>query len=439
MISLEKQFTPDPLYGNIEVPTWFLEIEKFPSIRRMMFIRQLGLKAYIDFPCAIHTRYSHSLGVMELSRRLVNLLEEKQKRRNMNNTQENLRSNLNNLMAAGVLHDIGHGPFSHVLDFPIHKICGKNHEELSIAIIRKDMKCLENHGITLNIVEAIIRGIHDHQFIHQIINGPIDADKLDYLLRDSYHVGLKYSFDVNYFVNNYAILGNDKDLKTCILGLDYNIKAITTYELFVVIWKSMYDLVYFSDSTRIAESMLEKSILLAIEQDKNFKKFFDDLNLYISLNDEGLLKELESIKGQVCNIISNIKDKNLYILYAKEILTSENLKFNIDFLNQVTLSNKEQISNLSDKLSIQICENFEVDKYRIICDILKTRTPKDVCVDNYSPEGEPYSIRDYSDIIPAIRPKIYAQFYIDPPLTGEINRKALIDSFYEQVRGWKSE
>jgi len=128
---------PDPIQGSIELPLWLISIIEEPTIRRMLFIRQLGLKAYIDFPGAIHTRYSHSLGTMQLAHRLVSMLSKKMQDKGNKIIAANLRANENNLMAAGFLHDIGHGPFSHVLDFVMKKVYAKTHEELSEIFINQ--------------------------------------------------------------------------------------------------------------------------------------------------------------------------------------------------------------------------------------------------------------------------------------------------------------
>ncbi len=126
-----RHVTLDPIHGRIEIPSWLTRIDRNPSVRRMMFIRQLGLKAYIDFPGAIHTRYLHGLGAMHLAGKISDLLAEKEKEKGHTSTAENLRDSKNTLMAAGFLHDIGHGPFSHAVDHAMHTISGRSHEDLA--------------------------------------------------------------------------------------------------------------------------------------------------------------------------------------------------------------------------------------------------------------------------------------------------------------------
>jgi len=231
----------DPIYGNIPLPRWLIEINDREEIRRMIFIRQLGLKASISFPGAIHTRYSHSLGSMHLAGKIARMLSEKAANSGKSNTAQSLRENENTIMAAAFLHDIGHGPFSHVLDYPLKAIAKKTHEDIASEIIKSRFKSdLEKHSIPVDFVTQIIQNGRSpkYQFICGIVNGPLDADKIDYILRDSYHVGLKYSFDANVFTNEFVVLGDDDDLSACQLGLEPTPEAIRTAEIYILIWKN---------------------------------------------------------------------------------------------------------------------------------------------------------------------------------------------------------
>src|SRR2546427_8281337 len=151
---------PDPIYGTIRPPPWLLSIDTLPPVRRMTLIRQLGLKAYVDFPGAIHTRYSHAIGVMELAGRLTDLLVMKMGKQGKPKCVSNLKDNKNTIMAAGFLHDIGHGPFSHAVDFPLRKFSGKTHEQISTEIIAKEVKEIEDHGIPVDSVNKIVTKHH---------------------------------------------------------------------------------------------------------------------------------------------------------------------------------------------------------------------------------------------------------------------------------------
>ena len=306
MSSQRKHVFPDPIAGKIELPPWLITIKEEPAVRRMLFIRQLGLKAYIDFPGAIHTRYSHALGVMFLANKTTELLIEKMNAKRNKSIENCLKARKNELIAAGFLHDIAHGPFSHSVDFAMWQISGKTHEELAKDVI---LECLPQDLSNLVDIQQVIKLIqdkHDYPFLSQIINGPIDIDKLDYLLRDAYHVGLKYSFDLDYFLNSYTILGDPENLCKCKLGIENTVQARATAELFLVLWKSMYDLVYHVEGSRIAEKMLEKAILLN-KDDPTIKEQFSTAESFVKLTDDELLKSLSSLGGQTSELVGGIK------------------------------------------------------------------------------------------------------------------------------------
>ncbi len=393
------------------MPTWLVKINQEKSVRRMMFIRQLGLKAYIDYPGAIHTRYSHVQGVMHLAGRVVDLLIDHESKKGRLTIADSLHRNKANIMAAGFLHDIGHGPFSHVIDFVLKKYSGKSHEDVGAELISK-LDVLEKEGMSIPSIQKIITGEHDYPFISNIINGQLDVDKLDYLLRDAYHVGLRYSLDLNHFIKNFKILGADaSDLHHCELGLDNSSQAIVTSEMFIVIWKSMYDLVYHVENSRIGEKMIEKSLLLKAESDKNFRENFTNFEKFVELDDEKLLDDLRTEKDLSAELADGIRANQLYEkIYDTELLI-EKTKFSEGFLTKL----KDKPDELADKLSINLAQKLKLDKYRIICDIVKSRTPKPIHIDEYE-SGEPLDLKSKSDIISAIRTKFRFKVYVDKPL-----------------------
>ena len=308
---------PDPIHGHITIPDWLSEIENYPSVRRMLYIRQLGLKSSINFPGAIHTRYGHSLGAMHLAGILVDKLSSKMSDLGRPKIKENLQSNKNNLMAAGFLHDVAHGPFSHAMDFVLKQTTNATHEELSKDIINNDLKdSLTRHGLNPESIIQIINNNHDFKFISGIINSPMDVDKLDYLLRDAYHVGLKYGFDLEHFVSSYTVLGDETELSECKLGLSNDPNTQVTAEIFVIIWKGMYDLVYHIRESRIAEKMLEKAAMLEIKEGKELKKFFTDKKLLLTLEDEKLRTLLaDSSVEYTKKLEERIRNRKLFELF----------------------------------------------------------------------------------------------------------------------------
>ena len=192
---------------------------------------------------------------MHLSGKMVDILKWEQAKKGRTTISNNLKDNKNTIMALAFLHDIAHGPFSHALDYVLKTIGKKDHEEIAGNIILADLKVLENYGIPIQSVVKIINKKHEYLFISSIINSQLDVDKLDYLLRDTHNIGYRYSFDLDHFLNLYTIVGNQDDFKTCLLGLKNTNEAIVTAEIFTLIWKSMYDLVYYiEDSIRRAST-----------------------------------------------------------------------------------------------------------------------------------------------------------------------------------------
>ena len=406
---------PDPILGQLKIPNWLREIESFPSVRRMLYIRQLGLKSSIDFPGAIHTRYGHSLGAMHLAGVLVDTLAERMHDEGNSKIEENLKSNKNILMASGLLHDIAHGPFSHAVDYVIYKTSKISHEDLSAEIINNDLKdALQDHGIDAGSVINIITKKHNFKFISGIVNGPLDVDKLDYLLRDAYHVGLKYGFDLDHFIGSYTVLGNDSELSKCKLGLENSPSAQVTAEIFVIIWKGMYDLVYHVRDSRIAEKMLEKATLLDVENDGETKKHFTDKKLLLTLDDEKLLSLLKNSEVEYTKQLEErIRNRKLFNS-LKDIKLYDNSEINSDFLLKVTAASAQEIEEISDRISKKICQKIGVNNYNIICDIVKTRVPGSIFIDEYNDDtGEPNELRNKSDIIKNIRERNSMRIYVD--------------------------
>lgn len=198
-----------PIHGFIPYSDWEREIINQPAFQRLRRIRQLALTDYI-YPGAMHTRFEHSLGVMHIasqlydavSRRSLALLKE-----NLGYTEVALQRDKVIVRLTALLHDTGHGPFSHGGEafglFPLDPSTQKEykHEQYSAAIIRHELRdVIENHplnklDIKANDIATLLEGsgTAGHRlFWRQLIDGQMDADRMDYLLRDSLHAGVDY-------------------------------------------------------------------------------------------------------------------------------------------------------------------------------------------------------------------------------------------------------
>lgn len=424
----------DPIHGNIEMARWLVRIKDALPIRRMMNIKQLGLKAFVDFPGAIHTRYLHSLGTMHLAGKLADLLIEKEETRGRLDLKESLANNKNTLKAAGFLHDIGHGPFSHVVDFVLKNRLQTDHEEIATKIIKNHFKdVLEEDSIPVDAVCQIIKAEHKYAFLGDIINNSMDVDKVDYLNRDSYFVGLRYGFDLDHFLSQITVCGQGTKLEEYKLVLENTPEAKVSAELFLLIWKALYDLVYHIKSSRIAEKMLEKAILAAIKADKDLEKEMRDVDTFVKINEHSLLQRLRRVDEFPRSVVDMIWRGNFYCELLDEKLEAPIFQLNEDFLEGLRDHN-----NVSEQITQMLSES-ESRPYSIICDIIRTKVPKEIFVDELDKEGEPVQIE--SKVIDSLRKEEWSvRVYAEPELFKK-KEKALKETIKSKIQaiidGWK--
>jgi len=173
----KKKIINDPIYGFIAIPDDFIyDIIEHPYMQRLRRITQLGL-SHLVYPGAVHSRFQHVLGAMHLMSQAVAVL----KRKGHDISEEEERG----VLLAILLHDIGHGPFSHALEFDI--VSSVNHEDISSFFIKR----LENEfGSDLDVALSIFQNGHPKPFLHQLVSSQLDMDRLDYLNRDSFYSGV---------------------------------------------------------------------------------------------------------------------------------------------------------------------------------------------------------------------------------------------------------
>ena len=174
---MEHKIINDPVFGFIKIPHGLLyDIVKHPLMQRLNRINQLGL-ASVVYPGARHTRFQHSLGAFHLMSEAITSLQQK--------GQFIFDSEAEAVEAAILMHDIGHGPFSHVLENTL--ISGISHEDISLMMMEQI-----NHDMSgqLNLAISIFKGQYPKNFLHQLISSQLDMDRLDYLRRDSFFTGV---------------------------------------------------------------------------------------------------------------------------------------------------------------------------------------------------------------------------------------------------------
>ncbi|MDB2586731.1 HD domain-containing protein [Flavobacteriaceae bacterium] len=249
----------DPIYGFIPVHNELIfQIIEHPYVQRLRHISQMGL-SYLVYPGAHHTRFHHALGAMFLMQRAVATL--RQKRVDISSQEEEA------LYLAILLHDIGHGPFSHGLEGII--VPNMSHEELSLAIMDRLNK--EYNG-ALNLAIEIFTGRHTRKFLKQLVSGQLDMDRLDFLRRDSFYTGVAEGS-----ISAQRLIAMLNVVDDCLVVEE---KGIHSVENFLVARRLMYWQVYLHKASLCAEHILMKIIMRARELKRSGK----DLGIVGSLN-----------------------------------------------------------------------------------------------------------------------------------------------------------
>lgn len=230
----KKKLFNDPIYGFITFPFDILyDIIEHPYFQRLRRISQQGL-SHLVYPGAMHTRFHHALGALHLTCEAVKTLRSK----DIDITDEEFEG----VCLAILLHDVGHGPFSHALE---HNILPFHHEEMSLAIM--EALNVEFHG-QLSLGIEIFKGQYHKLFLHELISGQLDMDRLDYLNRDSFFTGVAEGV-VSY--DRIITMLNVRDNRLVIEE-----KGIYSIEKFLVARRFMYWQVYLHKTGIAAEQML---------------------------------------------------------------------------------------------------------------------------------------------------------------------------------------
>ena len=233
----KKKIINDPIYGFVAIPDELhFDIIEHPLFQRLRRIKQVSMTNMV-YPGANHTRFAHSLGAMHLMRRAVHLLRGK----GYEITEEELEA----ASLAILLHDSGHGPFSHTLENSI--VNGISHEELSQMIMRKFN---EIHQGRLDLAIRIFNGTYEKGFLKTLISSQLDVDRIDYLKRDSFFTGVaEGNVNAERLLDMMEVVDN---------GLAIEAKGIYSVESFIVARRIMYWQVYMHKTVLSAEYMLRE-------------------------------------------------------------------------------------------------------------------------------------------------------------------------------------
>ena len=270
----------DPVHRYIS----FSEVEKqvidtgvFQRLRR---IRQLA-GAHLVYPSAQHTRFEHSLGTMHVAGYAGETLVAKGYLDNEDKVQK--------LRLAALLHDIGHGPFSHLFEEVLELRRGSSHEDVGKQIISKSeiSDILKKHGYNPCDICELSFGESKIKFFNEIIAGGLSADLMDYLSRDGLFTGVEYGkIDYHRLISSFEVVSNGH--------LAINRSALYSFESMLISRYEMFKAVYFHKTVRSAEVMLLNSMALA---DEHLNLTDTSMNNYLNLTDEVILERLCSLKN----------------------------------------------------------------------------------------------------------------------------------------------
>ncbi|WP_458456248.1 HD domain-containing protein [Methanobrevibacter sp.] len=353
----KKKFIRDSVYGDISLNDFEVKIMDMPQFQRLRRIKQLGLISLI-YPGATHTRFEHSIGTMNLGSKLAEEL-------GLEDDEIEL------IRASALVHDIGHGPFSHVsegvLSFP--------HEELTKFVITEtSMRDLLEEKFDVNEIVDIING---RGYLGPVVSGELDVDRMDYLLRDSHNTGVAYGIiDYERIISNLKL--DD--------GLILDIKGVQAAEGALVSRYFMYPSVYQHHTTRIVNSMFRRAL----------KKVFDegiinekDIYQYDDAEIIGIFRHCDNEFAN--DIMSRLDNRN--VMKRVKTIRLDNFKFpeKMYKIEAKTLRKAEE----------EIAEDYNIDKDYVFINIAEY--PRfDEMKTQVNVDGKLYPLTEISNIIGAL-------------------------------------
>ena len=351
----------DPVYGFVSIPCNLVyDIIAHPFFQRLRRIKQLGLSNYV-YPGAQHTRFQHVIGAMSLTQDAVSTL--RQKGILIDNAEEEA------VYAAILLHDIGHGPFSHTLENVLIK--DLPHEKLSLHLMQLINVDL---GGRLDLAIQIFTNKYPRRFLHQLVSSQLDMDRLDYLRRDSFFSGVQE-----------GVVGQDRIIKMLNVSRDELVvdeKGIYSIEKFLIARRLMYWQVYLHKTVVAAESILIKTLQRAFELVGQHQSLFaaPSLSYFLEnrMNGETFLNSPEAITNYTLldddDVMSAIK---VWSKHPDKVLSRLATILKDRLLPKVVLNNEAFGLNQIDELKEKVAHVYGISKaeasYFVFTDSVKNR------------------------------------------------------------------
>ncbi len=333
----------DPVHGYVYITACEKEIIDSFLVQRLRRLRQLAGAEYV-YPGANHTRFEHSVGVMYLAGRVVE---------NPNISQHISQDTAEKIRIAGLLHDVGHGPFSHVFEHLLVKELGKTHEDITVWLIQNsELKDIINEqGCNAEEISRLAVGRLQQpkkSFLDQIISSSVDVDKLDFVVRDTYHTGAEYGYiDIFRVIQTLDIL--DEDLAVY-LG------ALSALESFIIARIESFKSIYFHRVGRAAQIMLT----IALEQANQELGLtgFTTPDEYLALDDYTVWASLRENEKSKETIKKLERRQMLKCAYERTFYEKDSMVSNI-------FSREKH----RKQLKIDIAEEADVELEKVIIDV----------------------------------------------------------------------
>lgn len=269
----KRKILNDPIYGFTTIPNELIfDLIEHPYFQRLRRISQLGL-TYLVYPGAYHTRFHHALGAMHLMQRAIKTLQGK--------GHEITEDEEQAVLIAILLHDVGHGPFSHALEHSI--VNGINHEHISMMIMDR---LNEEFDGKLSLAIDIFQNKYHKGFLHQLISSQLDVDRLDYLKRDSFYSGVSE-----------GVINSDRIISMFNVSngeLVVDAKAIYSIEKFIIARRLMYWQVYLHKAVLSAEFTLVEVLKRAKTLVQNGEGLFSTSALMTFLKNDYCLDDFNT-------------------------------------------------------------------------------------------------------------------------------------------------
>ena len=353
----KKKFIRDSVYGDINLDSFEVKVMDMPQFQRLRRIKQLGLINLI-YPGATHTRFEHCVGTMNLGSKVSEELDLSE-------------DEIELVRISALLHDIGHGPFSHVSE----GVLSVPHEELSKYVISEtSMRDLLEEKFDVNEITDIING---KGHLGPIVSGEVDVDRMDYLLRDSHNTGVSYGIiDYERIISNLKL--DD--------GLILDIKGVQAAEGALVSRYFMYPSVYQHHTTRIVNSMFRRALKKTINEG-----IIDEREIY-KYDDSDIIATFRHCDNEYANDIMQRLDNRIIPKRVKTIRLD-----NFKYPEKMYKIKGEELRKAEEEIS----EDYNIDKDYVFINIAEY--PRfDEMKTQVNVDGKLYPLSEISNIIGAL-------------------------------------